>query len=218
MSKTRRISKFERLSTEAMKNALRLHLDSILLFKNRSFPSAFNLAVLALEEISKSDWIDHYVYTSTTNNGLPEPDGEEEQQFVSYLYIHTKKQAIFVNQQYHEICPSFYKYVQTNKLEYKKQKSIYVGLDRAKGKINTKSKISIPTQTKETDAKKIISLNNEVIIAQCKRNIQNEFYYGPYEKYKFLNANMVDNLSKKWKHKSGIYGKNFKSKRAQIFE
>ncbi|MGM0479830.1 MAG: AbiV family abortive infection protein [Bacteroidota bacterium] len=195
------------MSTEAMRNAVRLHLDSILLFSNKSFPSSFSLAVLALEEVSKSDWIDHYVFTSETNHGLPTPNGDEEQEFVKYLYLHSKKQKIFANQQFHEISHSFYEYLQSKKLDLDKQKSIYVGLERVKGKINTKSKISLPTQTKSKDAKKIISLNNEVIKAQCKRNIEQDFYYGPYEKYEFLNSDLLSELSEKWKHKSGIYGK-----------
>ncbi|WP_199913380.1 AbiV family abortive infection protein [Flagellimonas amoyensis] len=72
MSKSRRQAKFEKFSTEALKNSLRLHFDSILLYKNDSFASAFHLSVLALEEIAKSDWIDHYVHTSITNHGLTE--------------------------------------------------------------------------------------------------------------------------------------------------
>lgn len=212
MSKSRRINKFYRLSTEAIKNALRLHFDSILLFNNESFPSSYTLAVLALEEISKSDWIDHYVEVSTTNHGLPEPDGKEEQDWVKLLYMHTKKQFAFVNQQYDSLDPSFYEFVASSKLENSKQQSIYVGLERSKGKINTKSRISLPDQIKSSDAKKIISLNNEVIIAQCRRNIIHDYYYGPYEKFELLNEEMMDKLRKTWKYKSGIYGKNFKRK------
>jgi AbiV family abortive infection protein len=208
MSKKRRIDKYEKLSTEAMKNAIRLHYDSILLYNNDSFPSAFNLAVLALEEISKSDWIDHYVDASITNHGLPEPDGEEEQKWIKLLYVHTKKQFVFVNQHFHDLDPSFYKYMSENKLEYKKQKSIYVGLERLKGKINTKSKISLPTQTKSKDAKKIISLNNDVLIAQCKRNSLHGFYYGPFKKYEIMNEELKLDLRDKWKFKSRIYGDN----------
>lgn len=196
-----------------MKNAIRLHFDSILLFNNESFPSSYTLAVLALEEISKSDWIDHYVEVTTTNHGLPEPDGKEEQDWVKFLYMHTKKQFAFVNQQYHSLDPSFYEFVASSKLENSKQKSIYVGLERSKGKINTKSRISLPDQIKSSDAKKIISLNNEVIIAQCRRNIIHGYYYGPYEKFELLDEEMMDELRKTWKYKSGIYGKNFKRKK-----
>lgn len=208
MSKVRRrIAKFEKLSTEVMKNALRLHLDSILLHNNKSYPSAFNLAVLALEEIAKSNWIDHYVYASITNHGLPEPDGDEEQEWVKLLYVHTKKHFAFINIEYHELDSKFYEFVSANKLEYKKQKSIYVGFEREKGKINTKSRISIPKQIKAKDSKELISLNNDVILSHCKRNNLNGFYYGPHEKFELLNHELKDLLISKWKKKSNLYGK-----------
>ena len=55
MSKSRRKKKYERFSTEAIKNAIRIHYDSILLFENESYPTSYHLSVLALEEIAKSD-------------------------------------------------------------------------------------------------------------------------------------------------------------------
>jgi AbiV family abortive infection protein len=204
MSKYRREIKFEKFSTEAIKNALRLHYDSILLYDNKSYASAFHLSVLTLEEIAKSDWIDHYVETSITNNGLPEPDGEDEQQWVKLLYIHTKKHFAFVNQQYHSLEKSFYNFAKSSKLEYKKQKSIYVGFERAKNKINTKSKISTPNQIKDRDAKQIISLNNQVLINQCVRNINNDFYFGPFDKFEILNYETMLRLKKAWTFKTKL--------------
>ena len=205
MSKSRRRKKFERFSTEAIKNALRIHLDSILLFNNKSYPSAYHLSVLALEEIAKSDWIDHYVETTTTNHGLPEPDGKDEQEWIKLLYIHRRKHFAFINQQFHFLSREFYDFADSAKLELKKQKAIYVGLERSKKGIDTKSKISKPiNQLKENDAKKIISLNNQVLKNQCIRNIQNGFYYGPYEKYQILNQEQLTDLDEKWNFKSRI--------------
>ncbi|WP_418501803.1 AbiV family abortive infection protein [Flagellimonas sp.] len=207
MSKLRRKRKFEKFSTEAIKNALRLHFDSILLYNSNSPASAFHLSVLALEEIAKSDWIDHYVDTSITNHGLPEPDGDEEQKWIKLLYMHTKKHFAFINQQFHFLEKSFYDFAESSELEYKKQKSIYVGLERKKSKINTKSKISTPNQIKYTDAKKIISLNNQVLINLCVRNINNGFYYGPYEKYELMNTELMNKLLDIWPYKSRLIEK-----------
>lgn len=206
MSKiSRRIKKFEKLSTESIKNAIRLHLDSILLFDNKSYPSAYQLSVLALEEIAKSSWIDHYVEGSITNHGLPEPDGEEEQEWVKLLYIHTKKHFAFINQNFHSLDKKFYDFASNSNLEFKKQKSIYVGLEREKRKINTKSKILIPTmQIKRKDASEIIALNNQCLLNQCLNNINNGYYYGPYEKYIILNSDLINELKKKWQIKSNL--------------
>lgn len=205
MSRSRRRKKFEKFSTEAMKNAIRIHMDSILLFDNESYPSSYHLSVLALEEIAKSDWIDHYVETTTTNHGLPEPDGKDEQEWIKLLYIHRRKHFAFINQQFHFLSRDFYDFADSAKLELKKQKAIYVGLERSKKGIDTKSKISKPiSQIKLNDAKKIISLNNQVLKNQCIRNIQNGFYYGPEEKYEILNQDLLIELEEKWKFKSRI--------------
>ena len=204
MSKSRRIKKFEKFSTEALNNSLRLHFDSILLFNNNSFASAFHLSVLALEEIAKSDAIDHYIETTTTNHGLPNPDGDEEQKWIKFLYIHTKKHFAFINQQFHFLDKTFYDFAESSKLELKKQKSIYVGLERNRNKINTKSKISSPNQIKEQDAKKIISMNNQVLANQCIRNINNGFYYGPREKYELMNKELLNKLMKEWTYSSRL--------------
>ena len=194
--------KLHKLSSEAIINAIRLHFDSILLFNNKSYPSAFHIGVLTLEEIAKSNWIDHYVDSSITNTGFPDEDFE--QKWLQLLYVHTAKQFAFINQEFHDLLPTFYHFVATKKLELKKQKSIYVGLERSKGKINLKSKISTPDRIKLIDAKQIISLNNDVLISICKRNIENGHYYGPSLKYNILNKDILIFLENEWTYKSGL--------------
>lgn len=83
------IYKFKKLSSEPFKNGLRLHFDSIILSENSSFLSALQLSILALEELSKSYWIEHYYYSSITNEGFPDP--EFEQKWLKLLFVHTKK-------------------------------------------------------------------------------------------------------------------------------
>jgi len=196
------IYKFEKLSVRSILNAIRLHLDSILLFNNQSYPSSFQLSVIALEEIAKSNWLDHYVFTSRTNNGFP--DVAFEQEWLQLLFIHSKKQFAFINQEFQELSPKFYEFVASNNLELKKQKATYVGLERNRGKVNINSRISIPTQIKMIDAKQIISLNNDVLLAICKNNIDSGHYYGPYHKYQILNQDISDLLNIEWTSKSGL--------------
>lgn len=198
--------KFLKLSTESAFNAVRLHFDSILLYKNKSYPTAFHIAVLTMEEIAKSNWIDHYYETSPTNQF---PDADFEQQWLQLLYIHTKKQNAYAAGEMFEYSPKFLDFLKSGKLELKKQKSIYVGLERIKGKINTKSRISTPNQIKEIDARQMISLNNKVLTETCKRNIENGHYYGPEGKYHLLNEQILVFLENDWKHKSGLKGKKW---------
>ena len=60
--------KIERMSVLALKNAIRLHSDSVVLFNNRSYPSAFFLSVLALEEIGKTFQLMDFYYHSQVDD------------------------------------------------------------------------------------------------------------------------------------------------------
>lgn len=70
--------KLNKIATEALRNAIRLHFDAILLYENGSFPSALQLSILSLEELSKADWVNHYIWTSETNEGYPDVYSERE--------------------------------------------------------------------------------------------------------------------------------------------
>ena len=149
--------KFKRIATESFKNGLRLHFDSILLYSNGSFPSSFQLSVLALEEFSKSSWVEHYYWSSITNNGFPDKDFE--QKWLNLLYFHPAKQKAFFGWgDMWSYSPKFVEFVNDKKLESKKQHATYVGLDKIKSNVDVTSRISLPTRIKEKDAKQIISM------------------------------------------------------------
>lgn len=123
--------KFRKIATESYKNGLRLHFDSILLYKNKSFPSAFQLSVLALEELSKSFWVEHYYYSSITNDNFP--DKKFEQEWLNLLYFHPKKQKAFFGWgMSRDYSSKFIKMIENGELEIKKQKATYVGLKKIK--------------------------------------------------------------------------------------
>lgn len=90
MKKEDGISKYKlnKIATESLRNTIRLHFDSMLLYENGSYPSALQLSVLALEEFSKANWVDHYIWSSETNEGYP--DAEFEQEWLTLLYLHPK--------------------------------------------------------------------------------------------------------------------------------
>jgi len=203
--------KWEKLGVESLRNGLNLHLDSILLFCNNSFSTAFHISVLALEEIAKSNWITHYHYTSITNEGFPET--EFEQKWLKLLYSHTAKQKVYVNRDSFDVSPKFLEFVNNGKLETKKQDSVYVGLKRSRKTIDTSGRISLPTKIKEKDAREIISLNNKVLTDQCRRNIDNGFYYGFYENFEILNKDTLEFLNDSWDYKSGIKTKKWETLR-----
>ena len=194
--------KFKRLATESFKNGLRLHFDSILLFENKSYPSAFQLSVLALEELSKSYWIEHYYYSSITNGGFP--DKEFEQKWLNLLYFHPRKQKAFfgwgVSRDYF---PKFIESVENGELELKKQKATYVGLSKIRKLVDVNSRISLPTQIKEKDSKQMISLLNDYLKDMCDMKSFCEVHSEILEKDELLSTELYDRLSK-WPFRSGI--------------
>ena len=59
--------KFERLELLALKNAMRLHDDSMRMFKQKRYPTAFQLSVLAQEEFGKVLIIEDVVWNCRFN-------------------------------------------------------------------------------------------------------------------------------------------------------
>lgn len=202
MSKGLSKYKFKRIAIESFKNALRLHFDSILLYNNNSFPSSFQLSVLAMEEFSKSHWVEHYYWSSITNNNFPEV--HFEQKWLKLLYLHPKKQNAFLGWGAHyDYSPKFVEFVQSGQLELQKQRATYVGLDRNKGEINVDSRISIPTRIKEKDARRMISMINDCLKDICEIKLRQKYYFDIEEKDEIVNKGLLTRLNK-WKSKSGI--------------
>jgi AbiV family abortive infection protein len=195
------VYKYKRLATESLKNALRLHADSIFLYRSGSFPSAFQLAVLALEEFSKAKWVEHYYFSSKSNEGFP--DVEFEQQWLSLLYSHPKKQYHFVARDLFDFSPKLVRFIQSKKLEEKKQQAVYVGLERNGKRVDTTSRISTPARIKEADAKQIISLVNQEFVDIFTTIEQSETYFSIPEMDTLIYPDL-SNFLFAWPHRSGL--------------
>jgi len=205
--------KLNKIATESLRNTIRLHLDSVLLYENGSYPSALQLSVLALEEFSKANWVDHYIWSSETNEGYP--DAEFEQEWLKLLYLHPKKQWSFVARETDDYSPKFISLIQSRKLEEKKQNAIYVGLSRSKGKIDTDSRVSTPWEIKQKDAKQFISIINDELLRICARIEEDEFYFeGGKDMDEVFDYEIYKKLLK-WPHKSGIKNNGWRKKNRQ---
>ncbi len=116
----------------AFKNGLRLHLDSISLVKNKSFPSSILLSVLSMEEFGKYFSLSSYVFYTSVNDNR---DEEFEKKYLEHLYSHPFKQrAIFGRDGF---VPSTEHYDKAKNRIYEdlKQRSMYVGYERKKGNL-----------------------------------------------------------------------------------
>ena len=212
MKKYEGISKYKlnKIATESLRNTIRLHFDSVLLYENGSYPSALQLSVLALEEFSKASWVDHYIWTSETNEGYV--GSEFEQEWLKLLYLHPRKQWNFVAREIHDYSPKFISLIQNRKLEEKKQNSIYVGLSRVKGRIDVNSRVSTPWHIKQKDAKQFISIINDELLRICKSIEENESYFDGGKNMDAVLDYEIYRKLLKWPHKSGIKNKGWRKK------
>lgn len=199
--------KFKRIAKESLRNSLRLHSDSILLYVSGSFPSAFQLSVLAMEELAKAQWVDHYYYSAVTNEGFPHADFEQE--WLSLLYFHPEKQFAFVARNIFEYSPKLVRFIKSRKLEHKKQQAVYVGLEKVGRKVDTNSRISTPTRIKEHDAKQIISLVNQEFVDIYNLITLNDMYFGIAELDTIINPDEHQFIFA-WPHKSGLKSRRYR--------
>jgi AbiV family abortive infection protein len=201
MRKTLSEYKFHRLGEESLRNGIRLHIDSIILYNEQRFPSAFQLSIIAMEEIAKAKSIEQYYFTATHNEGYP--DEEFEQQWLKKLYFHPRKQFIFMGREFYRYSPKFVKNVQSKKLEEQKQKATYVGLKKRNDKVDVNSRVSSPTSTSSNDAKKMISIINDELKELCQLKIEHEELFWIPGMDSCLDQDLLEMLEM-WNHKSGI--------------
>lgn len=156
------LNKIDKMAGLSFENALRLHLDSILLFQNESFPSAFFLSSLALEEIGKSFILMDFLWHSIIDGRMEE---KYEKDYVKSIYSHHIKQNVFAGEFeiiskptdfFHKLC--------SGKYEITKQNSVYVGLKRDSKGINLKSKITSPLKiSKQKATRQITHVHNAFV-------------------------------------------------------
>lgn len=198
--------KWKRLAEEALRNSLRLHMDSMLLHEYESYPSAFQLSVLALEELSKAKMVSHYYYASITNDGFP--DSQFEQDWLKLLYSHADKQWAFVARDMFDYSPKFVRFIQAKALDLKKQQATYVGLERVGKRINVEGRLSIPDRIKAKDSKQLITFLNDEYLAIYDTVCEASEYFGIQQVDDVLNPGQHQFVFA-WPYKSGLRGRHF---------
>jgi AbiV family abortive infection protein len=124
------LNKLDKMAGLSFENGLRLHFDSILLFENKSYPSAYFLSVLAIEEIGKAFLIEDFLWLSLCDGRM---EKEWEEKLLERIYFHTAKQSSFAQNFDSPIATNrFFKSLYKGELEILKQNSVYVGLVRNK--------------------------------------------------------------------------------------
>lgn len=185
---------------------MRLLRDAMTLFRLESYPTAFQLAVLSMEEFAKAKWVDHAYYSSITNTGFaPE---EYEQTWLRALYSHTEKQSAFIGREYYQYSPKLLKAIDSGNLDAEKQAATYVGLPRRGKRVNVEARISSPLSFSLADAKRMISLVAREFRDICLLIQKTESYFGIPELDEILQTHEVSFIFK-WPHRSGLKSKKY---------
>ena len=200
--------KYKQLALESLRNSLRLLKDAIALYKIGSYPTAFQLAVLSMEEYAKSKWVDHVYYTSITNTGLPcEAD---EQSWLSLLYSHPGKQQAFLGREYFEFSPNLLSAATDGRLERRKQAATYVGLPKRGKQVDVNARVSLPSSVTQADAKQMISVVAREIKDVYKFVEQNDQYFGIESLDEVVTSHEAMFVFA-WPHTSGLKSRRYRT-------
>ncbi|MDP2209959.1 MAG: AbiV family abortive infection protein [Bacteroidota bacterium] len=197
--------KLNRLELLAFKNALRLHQDSIHLYKRKSYPSAFVISVLASEEFGKVSMLNHwslnwYLY-----------DNEWKKRLITDIYSHVLKQRIFQFDFDQFVRGRFLSSTPTP-TEHLKQRALYVGLPRVNGKVNIKGRISSPANVTPAMARMQITMFNDLLL-DLALGIKHGYYmWDTFQVQDLLNNRLISKLISSWRYSTQIAAKQFRTK------
>jgi AbiV family abortive infection protein len=214
------LKKLEKMEEMSFKNALRLHFDSTLLFKEKSYPSAFFLSILSQEEIGKAYLLSDFVFHSVVDK--TKLSKKETEKWFGLLYKHPVKQgtffqnSIFTSQDIYRSNFKFLTRVFGGELDVLKQNSVYVGLERKKGKINIGGKIKSPFKINRAKTKKQITMINDYL-TDLIIGIRYQYYSWDNENVsKLLNKRLFNKLESSWGHKSKKAERRIKNVKKQL--
>lgn len=212
------LNKLAKVEALAFRNALRLHYDSIVLFKNGSYPSTYYLSVLASEELGKAFILGDIVFYAITG------DSGDARRFPLHLlavrgiddvFSHRRKQVKFASQVsdllFLSIPKGYMEGVLFGRTEVLKQKAAYVGLSRKKGRTDLKSRVSVPTTIGRKAAVKQITNVNEYLLHLTLGVMKDVYTYDNENVERLLNKRLFVRLTKSWKYRDRRGQRRFQS-------
>lgn len=184
------------MASLAFMNCIRLHKDSILLYKNSSYPSAYFLSVISLEEFGKVLWLSDALFHTRGN----EMNRDSQEMWIESIFSHQRKQGIFAYEFMLDLPKPFLKFIRENKIESEKQSSIYVGLPKKGRKINFAGKLSTPLRFGEKKAKKQITLLNDALLLKILGVLKGVYGIDSEEVEKLMTKKLYANLKSNWEY------------------
>jgi len=204
------LDKIDRMTLFTFKNAIRLHLDSISLFNNKSYASAYYLSMIALEELGKIFLLSDFIWNSRMNgryNSYKDKElvqifGQnlEEGYFKKIVYNHKIKQSRFVRIFDNELEPSnkYFKKILEGGIENEKQNSLYVDLKRNGKKIDMTSKIINPLNFNKNKASLQIAIIQKCLLELTLMVSKKYWTSGSDYLDDYLSLKLYRNLKQKW--------------------
>lgn len=200
-----KLKKIEKMVIFSFKNALRLHKDSILLYKNGSFPSAFQLSVLAQEEIGKTFFLEDHCFHAY-EFGYSVDQIESFKLTWKVILSHRSKQGCF---DHHNFKDNFLKEILAKQklnnkktLEEDKQNATYVGLPLKKKSLNFNGKIIIPEKIiNKKRAFQQITKVNDFLIDLCEGYCRGFYMVDTPYLSDFLTIGLAFQLKNSWSKK-----------------
>jgi AbiV family abortive infection protein len=186
----------------AFRNALRLHEDAIVLYRNASYASALGLSALSLEEVGKYSILEDLVWHSVID-GRMTPDFEEE--VVRQTYDHRYKQLKF--SRYADlpaVTQVALRRLRDGSVERDKQSAFYVGLPRTGRRINMNGRISSPSQVTRRQAESQITLVNDFFVVLTAGTLGEAYIVDIEEMDTVLTPELLNRLRTNWPKMSPI--------------
>jgi AbiV family abortive infection protein len=187
------LRKLQHVAGLALKNGIRLHFDSINLYNLKSYNTALFISVIAMEEIGKAFWSDHFVFHSRVDGRY---DEDFEKEWINHLFgDHKGKQLSFIYQIFRKIDKKYIAYVQSKQLDKLKQDSIYVGLEKtAKGYPRTDGKIINPSKHDIIKTKEQILLIHNFLESEIEDINKGMIYHDLAVFRNILNSELLEKL------------------------
>ena len=198
--------KFDRLSGYAFENALRLHVDSIRAYENESYATAYQLSIIASEELGKAIMLQEYVWQYTANEWR-DKDPITTQWLKSIFTAHAVKHQWFAGSanDFLNERPFFKKAspiinaMLSGVAEEEKQKSTYVGLTKTGKKVNLNGKIIIPRLfAQPIKSETQITLNNDYLVVYISGFIRGIYSTDSYAMAQEMTKDNLDLLLGIW--------------------
>lgn len=156
------LQKIRRIAAASFKNAVRLHVDAVLLFSEERIPSAVHMSVLSIEELGKYFIHEDIWYHNLVDGNWSLPEIES---WIQSAFSHTSKQQWFAGQ----ALPPFvsrplWNMLASGELENLKQRATYVGLPRRGRKVDFSRRFTSPSNASRVLAEKLITMVNDYLI------------------------------------------------------